>query len=119
MKLSYLSFLSLFFLIKFKSKIDHINYKDFALGNEQIMELRAAVNLHYDNFTIRLKEKFTEFTNDDIDYCCMYLLGLKDVDVSALMQKEYSNVCRRNRKIRTILKSKNNITESLYNLASL
>ena len=104
---------------QFKSKIDYINYKDYALGNEQLIELRAAVNLHYDNFTIRLKDKFPELTNDDIDYCCLYLLGLKDADVSALMQKEYSNVCRRNRKIRTILKSNNNITESLYNLASL
>ncbi len=104
---------------QFKSKIDYINYKDYALGNEQLIELRAAANLHYDNFTIRLKDKFPELTNDDIDYCCLYLLGLKDADVSALMQKEYSNVCRRNRKIRTILKSNNNITESLYNLASL
>ena len=104
---------------QFKSKIDYINYKDIALGNEQLVELRTAVNLHYDNFTIRLKDKFPELSNDDIDYCCLYLLGLKDADVSALMQKEYSNVCRRNRKIRTIFKSKNNITESLYNLASL
>ena len=104
---------------QFKSKIDYINYKDFALGNEQLVELRTAVNLHYDNFTIRLKDKYPELTNEDIDYCCLYLLGLKDADVSALMQKEYSNICRRNRKIRTIFKSKNNITESLYNLASL
>lgn len=104
---------------QFKSKIDYKSYKEFALGNEQIMELRAAVNLHYDNFTIRLKDKFPELTNDDIDYCCLYLLSLKDSDVSALMQKEYSNVCRRNRKIRTILKSKNSITEALYNFASL
>ena len=103
---------------QFKSKIDYVNYKDFAIGNEQIMELRAAVNLHYENFTIRLKDKFPELSNDDIDYCCLYLLGLKDADVSALMQKEYSNVCRRNRKIRTILQTKHSITESLYNLAS-
>ncbi|MBO7460208.1 MAG: hypothetical protein J6T53_04840, partial [Bacteroidales bacterium] len=104
---------------QFKSKIDYINYKDFALGNEQLVELRTAVNLHYNNFTIRLKDKYPKLTNEDIDYCCLYLLGFKDADVSALMQKEYSNVCRRNRKIRTILESKNNITESLYNLASL
>ncbi len=103
---------------QFKSKIDYKNYKVFALGNEQIMELRAAVDLHYENFTIRLKDKFPELSNDDIDYCCLYLLGLKDADVSALMQKEYSNVCRRNRKIRTILQTKHSITESLYNLAS-
>ena len=101
---------------QFKSKIDYINYKDFALGNNQIMELRAAVNLHYDNFTIRLKDKYTELTNDDIDYCCLYLLGLKDAEVSALMQKEYSTIRYRRSKIKTILKTDKNITEALYNL---
>ena len=104
---------------QFKSKIDYINYKDFALGNEHLMELRAAVNLHYDNFTIRLKDKFPELTNDDIDYCCLYLLGLKDADVSALMQKEYSTIRYRRSKIQTILKTDKNLTEVLYNLTQL
>jgi len=104
---------------QFKSKIDYINYKDYALGNEQLIELRAAVNLHYDNFTIRLKDKFPELTNDDIDYCCLYLLGLKDADVSALMQKEYSTIRYRRNKIQTILKTDKNLTEVLYNLTQL
>ena len=103
----------------FKSKIDYINYKDFALGKDQIVALRETANLHYDNFTIRLKEQFPELTDDDINYCCLYLLGLKDADVAALMQKEYSNICRRNRKIRSILGSEKNLTEALYNLACL
>ena len=103
----------------FKSKIYYKNYQGFALGNEQIIELRTVVNLHYDNFTIRLKDRFPALTSDDIDYCCLYLLGLKDADVAALMQKDYSTVCHRNRKIREILKSKINITETLYNLACL
>ena len=103
----------------FKSKIDYINYKDFALGNDQLMELRTAVNLHYDNFTIRLKDKFPEITNDDIDYCCLYLLGLKDADVSALMQKEYSTIRHRRNKIKSIIKTDKNLTEALYNLTRL
>ena len=103
----------------FKSKIEYINYKEYALGKEQILELRETANLHYDNFTLRLKEQFSDLTDDDINYCCLYLLGLKDADIAALMQKEYSNICRRNRKIRSILGSNKNLTETLYNLASL
>lgn len=102
---------------QFKSKNNYNFYKDYALGKEQILELREAANLHYDNFTIRLKEKFPELTSDDIDYCCLYLLGLKDADVSALMQKDYSTVCYRSRKIKSILKSEKTITETLYNMA--
>ena len=104
---------------QFKSKIDYYYYRDFALGKEHLMELREAVNLHYDSFTIRLRNKYPELTDYDIDYCCLYLLGLKDADVAALMQKEYSNVCRRNRKIRKIIKSNNGLTETLYNLTNL
>ena len=103
----------------FKSKIEYINYKEYALGKEQILELRETANLHYDNFTLRLKEQFSDLTDDDINYCCLYLLGLKDADIAALMQKEYSNICRRNRKIRSILGSNKNLTETLYNLASI
>jgi hypothetical protein len=29
-------------------------------------------------------------SNGDLTYCCLYLLGLSDADVSALMQKEYA-----------------------------
>lgn len=104
---------------QFKSKIDYINYKAFALHYEDLMELRMAVNLHYDDFTIRLKDKYTELTNDDIDYCCLYLLGLKDADVSALMQKEYSTIRYRRSKIKTILKTDRNLTEALYNATHL
>ena len=104
---------------QFKSKIDYNNYKEYSLGLVQIVELRAAVNLHYNNFTIRLKDKFPELTNDDINYCCLYLLGLKDTDVSALMQKEYSTIRYRRSKIKKILKTDKSLTIALYNLNNL
>ena len=104
---------------QFRSKINYLDYKDCALGMEQIIMLRETANLHYDKFTIRLKKKFPELTNDDLDYCCLYLLGLKDADVSALMQKEFTTVCYHRRKIKSILKSERDLTETLYNLASI
>lgn len=104
---------------QFKSKIHYINYKDFALGREQIVELRAAINLHYDNFTIKLKDRFPGLTDDDINYCCLYMLGLNDSDVSALMQKDYSTIRYRRNKIKSTLKTGKSISEALYNLSSL
>lgn len=89
---------------QFKSKIDYYYYRDFALGKEHLMELREAVNLHYDSFTIRLRNKYPELTDYDIDYCCLYLLGLKDADISALMQRSYRAVCDRNKKLRSIFR---------------
>lgn len=104
---------------QFKSKIDYLCYKDYALRREQLIELREAANLHYDNFTTRLKNRFPKMTNDDIDYCCLYLLGLKDSDVSAFMQKDYSTVRYRSNKIKSILNTEKNLTEALYNMASI
>ena len=103
----------------FKAKIDYKVYKDYALDKNQIMLLRDAVDRHYDNFTIRLKDRFPELTSDDIDYCCLYLLGLKDSDVSAFMQKEYSTIRYRRNKIKNILKTDKKITEALYILTNV
>ena len=84
---------------QFKSKVGFEIYKEFALSKEQLLLLRDAADRHYDNYTQRLQKEYPELSNDDIDYCCLYLLGLKDAEVSALMQKDYSTVCRRRRKL--------------------
>ena len=87
----------------FKSKVDFRNYREFALSKEQLLALRDAADRHYDGFTQRLQKDYPELSYDDIDYCCLYLLGVKDADISALMQKDYSAVCRRRRKINSLI----------------
>ena len=88
---------------QFKSKIDHVFYKDYALEKQQLLDLRVAVDRHFGQFTVRLKKTFPELTNGDLDYCCLYLLGLTDADIAALMQRTYNTVYERNGKIRKIL----------------
>lgn len=102
---------------RFKSKVDYINYKDSALTNQQLLELRVAADQHFGLFTIRLKKTHPELTNTDLDYCCLYLLGLTDADVAALMQRAYNTVIERNGKIRKILGSENPLPITLTNLA--
>jgi tetratricopeptide (TPR) repeat protein len=87
----------------FKSKVDCIIYKEFALDKSQLLALRDAADRHYDGFTQRLQKEYPELSYDDIDYCCLYLLGVKDADISALMQKDYSTICRRRRKISSLI----------------
>ena len=77
---------------QFKSKIDYIIYKDSALDKQQLLDLRLAVDRHFGQFTIRLKKTYPELTNSDLDYCCLYLLGLTDADIAALMQRTYNTV---------------------------
>ncbi|MDO5314869.1 MAG: hypothetical protein Q4F82_02035 [bacterium] len=102
---------------QFKSKIDYIIYKDSALDKRQLLDLRLAVDRHFGQFTIRLKKTYPELTNSDLDYCCLYLLGLTDADIAALMQRTYNTVFERNGKIRKIFGSENPLPITLMGMA--
>jgi tetratricopeptide (TPR) repeat protein len=103
---------------QFKSKIDYINYKDSALDKQQLLDLRLAVDRHYGQFTVRLKKAYPELTNSDLDYCCLYLLGLTDADIAALMQRTYNTVFERNGKMRKIFGNENPLPITLMGIAN-
>ena len=102
---------------QFKSKIDYILYKDAALDKQQLLDLRLAVDCHFGQFTARIKKAYPELTNSDLDYCCLYLLGLTDADIAALMQRTYNTVFERNGKIRKIFGSENPLPITLMGIA--
>ena len=101
----------------FKSKMNCIVYKEHALQKEQLLALRLAADEKMDSFTVRIRKQFPSLTDDDVIYCCFYLLGLNEADISALMQKAYPTVCERKRKIRRIIDEKNDLTFVLRNLS--
>ena len=102
---------------QFKSKIDYIIYKDSALDKQQLLDLRLAVDRHFGQFTARLKKAYPELTNSDLDYCCLYLLGLTDADIAALMQRTYNTVFHRNGKMRKLFGSENPLPVTLMGMA--
>ena len=103
---------------QFKAKIDYINYKDSALDKQQLLDLHLAVDRHFGQFTARLKKAYPELTNGDLDYCCLYLLGLTDADIAALMQKAYSTISDRSRKLKSVFGSEKLLPASILDLAS-
>ena len=100
----------------FKSKIDYINYKEFALTKEQLLALRDAADVYMDSFTYRLRKRFSRLTDEDVTYCCFYLLNITDADIAALIQKAYPTVCERKRKIKHIIGEDDNLGYYLRNL---
>ena len=103
---------------QFKSQMDCSIYKDFALSKEQLMALHGAANRHFDHFTERLAQAYPDLTKSDLDYCCLYLLGLTDADVAALMQRAYNTVNERNSKLRRIFGCKSTISATLQAIAN-
>ncbi len=103
---------------QFKAQMDCMNYKDYALGKDDLVALREAANRHFNQFTIRLAKAYPALTQGDLDYCCLYLLGLSDADVSALMQRAYNTVNERNSKLRRVFGSENAISITLQAIAN-
>ena len=102
---------------QFKSQMDCTVYKDYALGKEQVTALREAADRHFGQFTSRLAKAYPELTRGDLDYCCLYLLGLSDADVAALMQKAYPTVSHRARKMKAIFKNEAPLPTTLLDFA--
>ena len=103
---------------QFKSQMDCSIYKDFALSKEQLVALHSAANRHFNHFTERLAQAYPDLTKNDLDYCCLYLLGLTDADIAALMQRAYNTVNERNSKLRRIVGCKSTISVTLQAIAN-
>ena len=103
---------------QFKAQMDCKLYQDYALGKEQVMALREAADRHFGQFTSRLAKAYPNLTKGDLDYCCLYLLGLSDADISALMQRAYATVSERSRKIKTIFGTEEPLSVALMSFAN-
>gem|GEM_PF-2620463 len=90
---------------QFKSRVPCSAYIEYALSKEQLLELKDAMDRHYDIFTQWICKEYPELTIDDIDYLCLYHLGLKDTDIFALMQRAYPTIGERSRKLKHIFHS--------------
>ena len=102
---------------QFKAQMDCKLYQDYALGKEQVVALREAADRHFNQFTVRLAKTYPNLTKGDLDYCCLYLLGLSDADVAALMQKAYPTVSHRARKMKAIFKNEAPLPTTLLDFA--
>lgn len=102
--------------LNFKSKTDFSIYKTIALDRKQLHSLVDSADLFLVRFSVRLRKKFPSLTKDDMYYCCLYLIGLNEADISALMQRAYSTVCERNRKIKRVLSVQGDLSAALQDL---
>ena len=103
---------------QFKSKMDYLVYKDSALSKEQLLSLRDAAEKHLPRFVSQIRKQYSRLTESDMDYCYLFLLGLSEADVSALMQRAYTTVCDRSRKISRILSADDGLYHTLRNCLS-
>ena len=104
---------------QFKSRVPCSAYIEYALSKEQLLALKDAMDRHYDNFSQWICNEYPELTNDDIDYLCLYHLGLKDTDIFALMQRAYPTIGERSRKLKRIFNSDEPLHTITKNIVTL
>jgi tetratricopeptide (TPR) repeat protein len=103
---------------QFKSKMDYLIYKDDALSKEQLLALHDAAETNLPRFVSLIRKQFPKLTDNDMDYCYLFLLGLNEADISALMQRAYTTVCDRSRKINRIIGANESLYHTLRNMLS-
>ena len=96
--------------------MDYLIYKDYALSKDQILALRDAAEKHLTRFVSQIRMQFPKLTDSDMDYCYLFLLGLNEADISALMQRAYTTVCDRSRKINRIIEADDSLYHALRNM---
>ncbi|MDO5342890.1 MAG: tetratricopeptide repeat protein [Bacteroidia bacterium] len=101
---------------QFKSRVPCTAYIEYALSKEQLLALKDAMDRHYDNFTQWICKEYPELTNDDVDYLCLYHLGLKDTEIFALMQRAYPTIGERSRKLKRIFDSDKPLHATMKNI---
>lgn len=100
----------------FKAKMDYKIYTDIALNKEQLLALRLSADKHYHGFARKLRSRYPGLTDDDLNHCCLLLLGLEEAAISGLLQKSYTAVCDRNRKLKKELNIKEDLFDEIRNI---
>ena len=55
----------------------------------------------FDNFTVRLRQRFPSLNEEDIRYCCMVRMHLSQAEIAGVVCLEKDSVKKRLKRIRT------------------
>ena len=98
--------------INLSSRVNYSDYPNLKLNDTTIADLDEAITKHFPNFKQRMFSRNPHLKQNDLLLCYLYLIGLKDQQISVLMHYHYSTIFR---KAKYLEKSLNiNVTLSEY-----
>ena len=86
-----------------------VSYPEMVLSENQMSALVNAVDAVFPKFSVRIIEKYPRLKRSDVVCCCMYILGVSEVQAAALMGKTYQAVWTRSLKLHEIFDNKSNL----------
>lgn len=89
-------------------------YPEWVLSDAQTTMLVNAVDAVFPKFSAKIMERYPRLKRSDIVYCCMYILGLSEVQAAALMGKTYQAVWARSLKLHEVFGDKSDLQFVLH-----
>ena len=92
------------------------SYPELVLSDNQMTKLVNAVDAVFPKFSVKIIEKYPRLKRFDVVYCCMYILGISEVQAAALTGKTYQAVWTRSLKLHEVFGDKSNLQLFLQDL---
>lgn len=71
-----------------------------ALSNEEWEDIRQTIDKSYDNFTQRLKRRFPDLSEKDVNFCCLVKIGVSIKDLSDIYCISRTSVSRKKQRVK-------------------
>ena len=92
------------------------SYPELVLSEKQLTMLVNAVDAVFPKFSLRIIEMFPRLKRSDVVYCCLYVLGITEVQAAALTGKTYQAVWTRSLKLHEVFNNKSSLQLILHGL---
>lgn len=90
------------------------SYPELVLSENHKTMLVNAVDAVFPKFSIDIIQKFPRLKRSDVVYCCLYILGVTEVQAAALTGKTYQAVWTRSLKMHEIFDNKSSLQLILH-----
>ena len=91
-----------------------LSYPELVLSENHKTMLVNAVDAVFPKFSVDIIERFPRMKRSDVVYCCLYILGLTEVQAAALTGKTYQAVWTRSLKLHEIFENKSSLQLVLH-----
>lgn len=89
-----------------------------SLDNASFVALRTAVDTHFDGLLKNLSTKYPDLNVNDLNCCCLAILGLSNTEMAVLLGVKYNSLTNRLAKIKKILSTEENLHDFLLKTLS-
>ena len=87
-----------------------VAYDELVMSDSQLGQLIKAVDTVFPKFSVRIIEQYPRLNRSDVMYCCLYILGINEIQAAALTGKTYQAVWKRSTKLHEIFGNKSDLS---------